>query len=393
MKFFTLFFLIIFFFKLLQASVIVESIGTGQSLEEAKKDAIAKALRKQVGEYVRVKQQVEDENLSEKLLNFSNAYVLDFQQISAEKNAQGLIELKAKIELEEGNLKGVLRELNVDMKNISQGSFKVFVNERQTMISNFKAMYQDVVLKPFESGEAFYVKVLNFEPWETSSVYKEVLKPNRPRDGSRMWLQMLDRVRQVKEKEPDYFAYLITFKMGYEQGYLEGVQKLFDKVATKQTCKIRTKSKEERMNNQILDKNYVAITSYTTKRTFIDLFEYPEVLWCVLIPEEFTYFITRPKARTFLRLELLRDGAESIFMNNIYRSSFDFQKDYMGDIYSLDYLDSQTSYNAAVNTPELKEVPNLNFLNRSDTFGVLIFLTQEEVQGLREIKLEIKTRN
>lgn len=190
------------------ASIFVESVGLGESVQSAKQDAINNGIREAVGEYVRAKQTLQDENLNEQILNFSNAYLLDYKQLSVSKLPNGIYEVKAELEIEDGKLVGVLRDLQVDVKNVDDGTFKVYVSEKQKQIDSFTNLFEEVVLEPLRSGEAYQVKVLNFEPCELSSK-----KDRTCRNGQ----------------------YIISFSMDYQKGYLEGVAKLL-KSAGAQKC-------------------------------------------------------------------------------------------------------------------------------------------------------------
>lgn len=190
------------------ASIFVESVGLGESVQSAKKDAINNGIREAMGEYVRAKQTLQDENLNEQILNFSNAYLLDYKQLSVSKLPNGIYEVKAKLEIEDDKLVGVLRDLQVDVKNVDDGTFKVYVSEKQKQIDSFAKLFDEVVLEPLRSGEAYQVKVLNFEPCELSSK-----KDGTCRNGQ----------------------YIISFSMDYQSGYLEGVAKLL-KSAGAQKC-------------------------------------------------------------------------------------------------------------------------------------------------------------
>ena len=190
------------------ASIFVESVGIGESVQSAKQDAISNGIREAVGEYVRAKQTLQDENLNEQILNFSNAYLLDYKQLSVSKLPNGLYQVKTKLEIEDGKLVGVLRDLQVDVKNVDDGTFKVYVSEKQKQIDRFQNLFEEMVLKPLRSGEAYQVKVLNFEPCELSSKKDRTCKNGQ---------------------------YIISFSMDYQKGYLEGVAKLL-KSAGAQKC-------------------------------------------------------------------------------------------------------------------------------------------------------------
>lgn len=145
--------------ELMFASITLESVGIGEDLESAKKDAIANGIREAMGEYIRTKQSLEDDTLNEKVISFSNAYVLDYQQLSVSKNDYGLYEIKAQLEIEDGKLVGILKDLNVDVKDVDSGTFKVYVDESHKKDNGFTTMIDDVIIAP----------LLNSEAWETKN--------------------------------------------------------------------------------------------------------------------------------------------------------------------------------------------------------------------------------
>lgn len=211
-KIFAVFFALFASLCLTKASVIVEATGFGVDVEQAKKDTINNAIRFSMGEYVRSKETLNNEELNQKVLSFSNAYVLGFEQIALNQTESNLFEMKAKVEIEDSKLIGVMKDLNIDIKDINQGVFKVYVDERYKKKDNFKEMFEEVVLAPLFSGEAYKAELTSFEPYELSS------KKDRFRGNSDR--RLLD-------------SYLISFTINYQKGYLEGVEKFFDKVATK----------------------------------------------------------------------------------------------------------------------------------------------------------------
>lgn len=200
------------------ASIFVESVGLGESVQSAKQDAISNGIREAVGEYVRAKQTLQDENLNEQIFNFSNAYLLDYKQLSVSKLPNGLYQVKAKLEIEDSKLVGVLRDLQVDVKNVDDGTFKVYVSEKQKQIDSFANLFDEVVLKPLQSGEAYQVKVLNFEPCELSSKKDRTCKNGQ---------------------------YIISFSMDYQKGYLEGVAKLLKSAGAQKCPNTRQGSRKE----------------------------------------------------------------------------------------------------------------------------------------------------
>ena len=251
------------------ASIFVESVGLGESVQSAKQDAISNGIREAVGEYVRAKQTLQDENLNEQILNFSNAYLLDYKQLSVSKLPNGLYQVKAKLEIEDGKLVGVLRDLQVDVKNVDDGTFKVYVSEKQNQIDSFANLFYEVVLKPLRSGEAYQVKVLNFEPCELSS---------------------------KKDRTCTNGQYIISFSMDYQKGYLEGVAKLL-KSAGAQKCS-----------------SYRAATRFSRKKLAILLFGE-----CIFLPRKFSDTVVerymragRDKDIAILQLELLDENKKTI---------------------------------------------------------------------------------
>lgn len=259
------------------ASIFVESVGLGESVQSAKQDAINNGIREAVGEYVRAKQTLQDENLNEQIFNFSNAYLLDYKQLGVSKLPNGMYEVKAKLEIEDGKLVGVLRDLQVDVKNVDDGTFKVYVSEKQKQIDSFAKLFYEVVLEPLHSGEAYQVKVLNFEPCELSS----------RKDGT------------CKNGQ-----YIISFSMDYQKGYLEGVAKLL-KSAGAQRCS----SYQPTQASRALSRKEVAFLLFGE---------------CIILPSKFSDTVNLGRRQiAILWLELLDENKKNI-------ASFSPNKDFVG---------------------------------------------------------------
>lgn len=339
------------------ASIFVESVGLGESVQSAKQDAINNGIREAVGEYVRAKQTLQDENLNEQILNFSNAYLLDYKQLSVSKLPNGVYEVKAKLEIEDGKLVGVLRDLQVDVKNVDDGTFKVYVSEKQKQIDSFTNLFEEVVLEPLRSGEAYQVKVLNFEPCELSSKKDRTCKNGQ---------------------------YIISFSMDYQKGYLEGVAKLL-KSAGAQKCP-----------------NFQP-TQATRKEVAFFLFGE-----CIFLPRKFSDAIDldgrRKQEIAILRLELLDENKKTIasFSPNEEITSGPFiqqSSDYhtsiiIGATSLCDLMSMQNPFNAHSYFSRCFDFPReydfykrMSFLHTKKIFPYYAMIDSEKIARIKEIKI------
>ncbi|OBV30006.1 hypothetical protein BKN38_00385 [Helicobacter sp. CLO-3] len=370
------------FLQGLHAAITTEVIGIGESLEAAKKDAIANAVRESMGEYVRTKQVLEDENLNEKIVGFSNAYVLDYKQLSAHKNEHGLYEVKAQVEIEDGKLVGVLKDLNVDVRNLDSGNFKVYVDESYKKLEDFKAVFQDTVIEPLKSGEAWETKILTFDPLELTEVYQYC----REREG---WCGRFRTPERL-----DYKAYVLTLRAKYQEGYLEGVKKLLSSVG--KVCDSGDNSSKGcyAPENQI-----VGIPLYSDVIRFYALTPELQVLWSLRLDDLFKTYVSSElwkfeggnlRIRFFDKkgYELpyaprIFDGRDLIDRLDVVNSQFHI------DIRKLDELDRKRrdTYRARSYSPNYHLVPRRGqFLVDAPDIMMVIHLTQEEAERLGSIK-------
>lgn len=337
------------------ASIFVESVGLGESVQSAKQDAINNGIREAVGEYVRAKQTLQDENLNEQILNFSNAYLLDYKQLSVSKLPNGVYEVKAKLEIEDGKLVGVLRDLQVDVKNVDDGTFKVYVSEKQKQIDSFSNLFEEVVLEPLRSGEAYQVKVLNFEPCELSSK-----KDRTCRNGQ----------------------YIISFSMDYQKGYLEGVAKLL-KSAGAQKC------------------SSYPPTQATRKEVAFFLFGE-----CIFLPRKFSDTIDLynrwKQAIAILRLELLDENKKTIasFSPNEKNTNGPFIQQNSAVPYSndpavlCDLMSMRDPFSAHSYFSRCFDFPReydfygrMSFLHTKKIFPYYAMIDSEKIARIKEIKI------
>lgn len=376
----------LFAFALLQglnASITTESIGIGESVEAAKKDAIANAVRESIGEYVRTKQVLEDENLNEKIIGFSNAYVLDYKQLSANKNQHGLYEVKAQVEIEDGKLVGVLKDLNVDVKDMNSGTFKVYVDESHKKAENFQEAFQATVIEPLKSGEAWETKILKFDPLELTEIYQYC------RDE--VWWCYTFKM----PKDPKYKAYVLTLSIKYQKGYLEGVKKLLSSAG--QVCDSNESESNGGCRAPYSFFGIGGIRSASVVR-FYTLAPAMRVLWSLRINDLFQNYVQselnkfdygKLQVRFFDANNREFPPAKRFFTPNYFQENPAEGNDAVAHVNKHKLAKfSGEEYNAAKEyDPNRFLVPyGGKFLVDAPDIMVVVYLTQEEVKKLSEIK-------
>lgn len=373
--------------ELMFASITLESVGIGEDLESAKKDAIANGIREAMGEYIRAKQSLEDDTLNEKVISFSNAYVLDYQQLSVSKNDYGLYEIKAQLEIEDGKLVGILKDLNVDVKDIDSGTFKVYVNESHKKDNDFTTMINDVIIAPLLNSEAWETKIIAFEPFELSKFYKQC---NASADCRSSF------INPVAKANPDvsrYKPYLITLDLKHQKGYLEGIQKLFSTISNKQ-C-----------SQSSLNQKTIAFMRYAPMNIFEIFITHPLkpnnfANYCLEIQEPFASLL-QTKLESFnnqygkkgkLTLTFLDSQKRPLPSPYIYTDNMK-----KSQIVSFNLPQYQQPKGEWEFNPESGLIPQwwngVQFLKDPPKSVLIVYLTQEMIQNLKEIKCEFSLKN
>ncbi len=341
----------------LYASKIVEAQGLGDTLQEAKQDAIANAMREAVGEYVRTNQTLVDDMLDDKTSSFSNAYVLDYKQINVRKLPAGLYEVTARIEIEDGKLSGVLKKVEADTKNVDSTSFKVTMDETYKKLENFDKMFDEVVVKPMQTREAFFVKIISFTPAGES----------RDKDGD--------------------LPYKILFEMGYTPGYLQGIQKFLSSVSDNKPCPL-TKWNEllqPGIYGGSSNYNYITIVQNRYRLTGSDeiLDRAPaSVIWCAGIPKQYKLNGSDVK-KLRLKVEFLDSkGVNFITAPKFIPHKESTRRDEIGIFsangihpayYPLEYL-----------------IKGRIFYKQPTKEYIIVYLSKEQIQQLKEIKIQLQ---
>lgn len=366
------------------ASITLESVGIGEDLESAKKDAIANGIREAIGEYTRTKQSLEDDALNEKIINFSNAYVLDYKQLSVSKNDLGLYEIKAQLEIEDGKLVGILKDLNVDVKDVDSGTFKVYVDESHKKDNDFTAMIDDVIIAPLLNNEAWETKILDFGPFELSKFYKQCNASDECR---------LSFIKPVREANPDIFRYkpyLIILDLKHQKGYLEGIQKLFSTISSKNCSQ-----------SSISQSKTTAFMKYAPMNTFEIFITHPLkpdnfANYCLEIQEPFASLL-QAKIESFnkqygrrgkLTLTFLDSQKRPLPSPYIYTNSMSKSQMASINIPRYQYGKGEWAF-----SPESGLIPQwasngMQLLKDPPKSVLVVYLTQEMIQNLKEIRAD-----
>lgn len=109
-------FLAILNFVGLSYAKVFEAEGYGNTTEMAKKDAVANAIKFSVGEFIVNKEELSNDDLNQKVVGYSNAYVKQIKVLSQEYKDNEYSVLVA-VDIESQKLIDALKEMNVAVLN------------------------------------------------------------------------------------------------------------------------------------------------------------------------------------------------------------------------------------------------------------------------------------
>jgi len=145
--------------------------GVGESLEKAKSDAIQNAMRFGVGELLISKEELNNDELKQEVMNYSNAYVLDYKQ-TYEANEGGIYKVKADVTLEKSKVLGTLNRLNINVLDLSSGILKNYARDKAGKKDNVEKLIKSEIVEPFINGQAYDIEILDIQPMDRSDLIK-----------------------------------------------------------------------------------------------------------------------------------------------------------------------------------------------------------------------------
>ncbi|MDA3043961.1 MULTISPECIES: viral A-type inclusion protein [unclassified Campylobacter] len=240
--------------------------GVGESLEIAKKDAIQNAMRFGVGELLVSKEELNNDELSQEIMNYSNAYVLDYQQIS-EVNDGGIYKVQADVKLEKNKVLGTLSKLNINALDLSSGVLKNYVEDKIDKKENAKRLIENEIIEPFENGNAYDIEILDIQPLTRSDLmkarlakreytFKEFLKNKTDTSDVRY------KADVPMDKIDELFVAKVKFKMN--DGYVKNLEKILGQFSEK----LSKDTDEFKISFKVNSNPYIIIDEYILKEFF-----------------------------------------------------------------------------------------------------------------------------
>ncbi|MGX2974616.1 hypothetical protein ACWIUH_03080 [Ursidibacter arcticus] len=160
---------------------VFEASGVGDTPDAAKKDAINNAIRFGAGEFVLSKEELNNDNFSQKIISHSNAYIKQIEVKSQVKLPNGSYEAQVAVDLENQALLKSLKEMKiavaenvVDNESLLQALNHFEQNDAaKNKEENLKDLIYELLVKPIEENKEIYkVEILG------------KLKPLKPEPGS-----------------------------------------------------------------------------------------------------------------------------------------------------------------------------------------------------------------
>lgn len=160
---------------------VFEASGVGDTPEAARKDAINNAIRFGAGEFVLSKEELNNEDFSQKIISHSNAYIKQIEVKSQVKLPNGSYETQVAVDLENQALLKSLKEMKVavvenavDNEALLQALNHFEKNDTaKNKEENLKELIYELMVKPIEENKEIYrVEVLG------------KLKPLKPQPNS-----------------------------------------------------------------------------------------------------------------------------------------------------------------------------------------------------------------
>lgn len=145
---------------------IFEAIGYGETADAARKNAVTNAIKMSVGEFVVNKQELHNEDFSEKTINYSNAYVKSSRVIS-EQQVNGEYEVKVAVDIESQKLLEILKETQTAKISIDRNQLKQQIRENEknsahNEIHHFEQLVDELLIRPIQEKKSLVeVKIVS----------------------------------------------------------------------------------------------------------------------------------------------------------------------------------------------------------------------------------------
>lgn len=175
-----LLYLLLMLFSINSSAEIFEATGYGETSESARKNAVMNAVKMSVGEFVLNKQELNNEEFTEKTINYSNAYVKSSRVIS-EEIVNGEYKVKVEVDIESQKLLEVLKESQTAKISINKNRLKNKISEAEKNSAHnephhFEQLVNELLIQPIKEKKHFpEVKIISeIEPIGTKNLEGEI---------------------------------------------------------------------------------------------------------------------------------------------------------------------------------------------------------------------------
>lgn len=160
----TLLSILVFAISSFSTAKVFEATGSGETADIARKNAVTNAIKYSVGEFVVSKQELNNDELTENTINYSNAYVKSTKVIS-ENVINGEYEVKVEVDIESQKLLEVIKEsqtahISVDKKKLLKSIDIAKKTSADNGSNDFERLVNELVVNPaIEKKELLSIKV------------------------------------------------------------------------------------------------------------------------------------------------------------------------------------------------------------------------------------------
>lgn len=369
---------------------IEKVIVTGMGLTETKaiNTATKNAIQQVVGMYVVSEEVMKNQELiKDEVLSYSNAYVRSFKVLKKSKDEDGLIEIRAQVEVEIGKLANKLQDLNISIKAIETGEFYAVSVDKLSSAQSFKKMAQKVIFEPIKQRKKIHaIKILSFTPLDA-------LPKIRVGHGWVEWKQG-DKSRY---KAGELIPIRLDFKISLNDDYLNPVLQFLEKSSKK----VHTQHEFFRYDNWYEKYYLIPFFEPTTnnspfKRRLIKAFELEKgkaellkTLWGVLPGKD---------SSLFLEITLL-DSNKSELGRLVYKARSKkleiIKHDSSISALSFPYFShGQEKFICQTNPYPRALVTGfpymgVGFAKNNATFHVILFLDEKKIESVKALKIEL----
>lgn len=204
--------------------------GIGDTVEDSKQNAVLNAIRSSVGEFVFSKEEMNNEELSNKIVNYSNAYVKKIEILEQEKLSDNTYKTIVKVDIESQKLIEALKDqqssvienvIDDTLMKEAQNHFAKNEQNKETA-NNFEELVKTLLLDPIiEHKPILHITIIDKLQPVSSEEYNKLKKT--PMDVS----NDINRIEKYHENK-DIMFFKIYFSLEIDQQYLSSIRRVLN---------------------------------------------------------------------------------------------------------------------------------------------------------------------